>query len=124
MYPAAMPLCLQHVKAGKVKAIGVFDAQRSQLLPEVPHFAEALGQPNYVATPLWYGFVTRSGAPREHVARLRELVVKAMASKDVSDKLVPLGAHPISPSPEEITRQMAAEIEKSARLAKTLGIAR
>ncbi|MBA2962666.1 MULTISPECIES: Bug family tripartite tricarboxylate transporter substrate binding protein [Ramlibacter] len=122
MYPSAMPLCLQHVKAGRVRALGLFDAQRSPALPDVPHFAEALGVPGYVATPLWYGFVTRAGTPRETVSRLRDLVTRSMASKDVSEKLVPLGAHPITPSSEEFTQQMAAEVEKSARLAKTLGI--
>lgn len=125
MYPSAMPLCLQHVKGGRVRAIGLFDAQRSEALPDVPPFAEALGNPpGYVATPLWYGFVTRSGAPKENVARLRELVTRAMASKEVRDKLVPLGAHPITPSTDEFTKQMVAEIDKAARLAKTLGIAK
>ncbi len=124
MYPAAMPLCLQHVKSGRVKAIGVFDVQRSPQLPDVPHLAEALGQPNYTATPLWYGFVTRAGAPRDALRQLRELVVKAMASNDVVERLVPLGASPISPTVEEFTRQMQAEIDKTARLTKVLGIAR
>lgn len=122
MYPSAMPLCLPHVKAGKVRAIGVFDAQRSALLPDVPDFAEALGQPGYVATPLWYGFVTRAGAPREVQARLREIVMKAMASKEVSEKLVPLGAHPITTSVDQFTKDMVAEVEKSARLAKALSL--
>jgi len=122
MYPAAMPLCLQHVRAGKVRALGLFDSQRSPLLPDVPHFAEALRVPGYAATPLWYGFVARAGAPRETMARLRELVLDAMTSAEVKDRLVALGAQPINPSNEEFTRQMAAEIEKSARIAKALGI--
>jgi tripartite-type tricarboxylate transporter receptor subunit TctC len=119
-----MPLCLQHVKAGRVKAIGVFDTQRSTLLPDVPDFGEAVAQPGYVATPLWYGFVTKAGAPRDALTRLHELVTKAMASKEVSERLVSLGAHPITPTPEEFTRQMATEVDKSMRLSKVLGLAK
>ncbi|RCW68491.1 Bug family tripartite tricarboxylate transporter substrate binding protein [Pseudorhodoferax soli] len=124
MYPSAMPLCLPHVRAGKVKALGVFDSQRSAQLPDVPHLAEALGQPNYVATPLWYGFVTRAGLPKDVGVRLHELAVKAMSSKEVIDRLTPLGAHPISPSNEQFIKEMQAEIDKASKLSKTLGFAK
>ncbi len=124
MYPAAMPLCLQHVKSARVRAIGLFHTQRSPALPDVPHFAEALGIPGYTATPLWYGFVAKAGVPKEVQARLHELVTEAMKSKEVNDKLVALGAQTITPTNEEFTRDMTAEIEKSARIAKALGIAK
>ena len=124
MYPAAMPLCLQHVKSGRVKALGLFHTQRSPALPEVPHMAEALGVAGYTATPLWYGFVTRAGTPPEVVARLNHLVTEAMKSKDASDKLSALGAQMITPSNDEFRRDITAEVEKSAAIAKTLGVAK
>jgi tripartite-type tricarboxylate transporter receptor subunit TctC len=102
----------------------LFDAGRSAALPEVPAMAEALGVAGYEATPLWYGFVTRAGAPQEVVTRLNELVTEAMKSKEVDERLVALGAQPITPTNHEFAAQMKAEVEKSARIAKALGIAK
>ncbi|QJW85697.1 hypothetical protein HK414_01140 [Ramlibacter terrae] len=124
MYPAAMPLCLQHVKSGRVKALGLFHTMRSPALPDVPHFAEALGVPGYTATPLWYGFVARAGTPPDVATRLNQLVADAMKSKEATEKLGALGAQMITPSTEEFRRDMAAEVEKSARMAKALGVAK
>ncbi len=124
MYPSAMPLSLQHIKSGRVKALGLFNTQRSPALPEVPTLPEGMGQPNYVATPLWYGFVTRSGLPPEVQARLHQLVTQAMKTPEVMERLQALGAQLISPTNEEFSASMKAETEKTARIAKALGIAK
>ncbi len=124
MYPAAMPLALQHVKGGRVQALGLFDAGRSPALPDVPAMAEALKVPGYEATPLWYGFVARAGASPQVLGRLHDLVNEAMKSKEVDERLVALGAQPITPTNSEFSAQMKAEVEKSARIAKALGIAK
>ena len=124
MYPSAMPLSLQHIKTGRVKALGLFNTQRSPALPEVPTLAEGMGVPSYVATPLWYGFVARADTPRDVVAKLNNLIVQAMKSPEVAERLQSLGAQLISPTNEEFSASMKTEIEKSARIAKSLGIAK
>ncbi len=124
MYPSAMPLSLQHIKSGRVKALGLFNTQRSPALPDVPTLAEGMGQPNYIATPLWYGFVTRAGVPADVQARLHQLVTQAMKTPEVMERLQALGAQLISPTNEEFSASMKAETEKTARIAKALGIAK
>ena len=124
MYPSAMPLSLQHIRSGRVKALGLFNTQRSPSLPEVPTLAEGMGQPNYQATPLWYGFVARSGTPVEIQAQLHQLVTQAMKTPEVMERLQSLGAQLISPSNDEFSASMRAETEKTARIAKALGIAK
>lgn len=122
MYPAAAPLCLPHINSKRVRAIALFDEQRSASLPDIPTFPEALNIPGYSATPLWYGFVARAGAPIVVMQQLHALVTQAMRSKEVNDRLVALGAQPIQPTNEEFTAQMAGEIEKARKIAKELGM--
>ncbi len=124
MYPAGVPISLQHIKSGRIKAMGIFDTKRTPSLPDVPTLAEGMGMPDYVATPLWYGFVARAGTPRDVQARLNALVTQAMKSPEVAARLQGLGAQLISPSNEEFSQSMKAEIEKTARIAKALGIAK
>ncbi len=124
LYPSAMPLSLQHVKAGKVKALGLFNTQRSPALPDVPTLGEGMGMPSYVATPLWYGFVARAGTPPDVQARLHALVTQAMKSAEVAERLQSLGAQLITPTNEEFSASMKAETEKTAKIAKALGIAK
>ena len=124
MYPAGVPISLAHIKSGRIKALGIFNSQRTPALPEVPTLAEGMGMPDYVATPLWYGFVAKAGTPPDIQARLNALVVQAMKSPEVASRLQGLGAQLISPTNEEFTQSMKAEIEKTARIAKALGIAK
>lgn len=124
MYPAGLPTSLQHIKSGRIKALGLFNTQRSPALPDVPTLAEGMGMPNYVATPLWYGFVARADTPREAQTRLHALITQAMKSPEVAARLQGLGAQLITPTNEEFSQSMKAEIEKTARIAKALGIAK
>ncbi|MFN0163808.1 MAG: Bug family tripartite tricarboxylate transporter substrate binding protein, partial [Burkholderiales bacterium] len=65
LFPGIMPLTLPHIRAGRVRALAVFDSQRSAQLPDVPTINEDLKIPGYVPTPVWYGFVAPAGTPRE-----------------------------------------------------------
>jgi tripartite-type tricarboxylate transporter receptor subunit TctC len=68
--------------------------------------------------------VAKAGTPPDIQARLNALVVQAMKSPEVASRLQGLGAQLISPTNEEFTQSMKAEIEKTARIAKALGIAK
>ena len=124
LFPVVVPLALPHLKAGKVRALGVFDTRRSPLLPDVPPIAEELRVPGYVPTPVWYGFVAPAGTPREAVETLSGLIRDAMQSPEVKDRLVGLGAQPINPTNEQFIADLKAEVEKAAKLAKMLGTAK
>src|SRR5258706_4286352 len=66
---------LPHVRAGKLRALAVADAKRSQLLPDVPTVAEALPLPGY-EVQLWYAVLVPAGTPRAIVDRLNTEINK------------------------------------------------
>ncbi len=123
LFPVVVPSVLPHLKAGKVRLLGVFDTRRSPLIPDVPAIGEELGVAGYVPTPVWYGFVAPAGTSRDVVQALNGLIVGAMQSPEVKERLAGLGAQPISVTNEQFTADLKAEREKATQLAKRLGIA-
>ena len=124
LFPVVVPLVLPHVKSGRVRALGLFDTQRSPALPEVPLLADELGVAAYAPTPVWYGFVAPAGTPPEAVKTLNGLFHGAMQSAEVKERLGGMGAQPNTPTNEQFTAQLKAELEKAAKVAKMLGTAK
>ena len=122
LFPVVVPLALPHLRSGRVRALAVFDTRRSPLLPDVPPASDELRVPGYVPTPVWYGFVAPVGTPRDVVATLNGWIVGAMQSPDVKERLIALGAQPITASNEQFSADLKAEGEKATLLAKALGI--
>jgi tripartite-type tricarboxylate transporter receptor subunit TctC len=118
LFPGVMPITLPHIKAGKVKAIAVFDTRRSSLLPDVPAMSEAVKVPGYVPMPVWYGFVAPAGTPKDAVETLNRLIVGAMQTPEMKERLVGMGAEPIGPTNEQFVADLRAELDKATRLAK------
>ena len=124
LFPVVVPLALPHLRSGRARALGVFDTQRSPLLPDAPPVAEEVRVAGYTPTPVWYGFVAPAGTPREVVATLNELIQGAMRTNEVKERLVGLGAQPINPTVEQFAADIKVEFEKAGQLAKRLGIAK
>ncbi len=121
LFPVVVPLALPHLRSGRARPLGVFDAQRSPLLPDVPPLGEEIRVAGYTPTPVWYGFLAPTGTPREAVTTLGNLVQGAMRSNEVKERLTGLGAQPISPTVEQFEAEMKAEYEKAGQLARKLG---
>lgn len=115
-----MLTALPHIKAGKLRALGVTSAKRSEALPEVPTIAEA-GLPGYESVQ-WYGVLAPAGTPREIVARLHAEIVRALQLPEVKERLAADGAEPVGDSPEAFAALIKSEIEKWAKVAKAAGI--
>lgn len=115
-----LPVISPYVKAGKVRAISVSSAQRSQYFPDVPTTAEA-GYPN-VAMTNYYGLLLPAKTPGDIVAKLHDAVVKAVNTPSVREKLMSVGADPLTMTPDEFTRFIRADIEKWRKLIKSAGI--
>lgn len=115
-----LPVISPYVKAGKARALAVTSPQRSQYFPEVPTTKEA-GYPGVEMTN-YYGLLLPAKTPREIVAKLHDAVVKTVATPAVRERLVSVGADPLTMSPEEFTTFIRADIEKWAKLAKSAGI--
>ena len=80
---ANMPSMLPHVRAGKLKGLGVTSAQRSKAAPEIPAIAETV--PGYVATS-WYGVGAPAGTPEPVLARLESAIAEALANPDIQKR--------------------------------------
>ncbi len=111
---------LPHIKAGKLRALAVTSAKRSEALPEVPTIAEA-GVPGYESVQ-WYGVLAPSGTSHEIVARLHAGIVRALKAPDVRERLAADGAEPVGSTPEEFAAFIKSEIDKWARVASAAGI--
>ena len=115
-----MPSSLPHVKAGKLRALGVTSAARSPALPEVPTIAEA-GVPDYDATS-WFGIQAPAGTPEPVVARLQGAIVQALGEPEMRQRMADLGAEPVGDTPAEFGRFIAAEIAKWAKVVNDAGV--
>jgi tripartite-type tricarboxylate transporter receptor subunit TctC len=108
------------VKSGKLRALGITTAKRSDLLPELPTIAEA-GVPGYEATS-WNGFAVRAGTPRLVVDRLQQETRKAILTPIVKDRLFELGIEPVGSTPEAFAALAKAERAKWIPLFRKIGI--
>ena len=83
MFSSAVAM-LPHVKTGKLRAIAMTGARRSQALPEVPTVAET-GLVGYEASS-WYGVAAPAGTARAIVERLNKEIVAVVKSKELQDR--------------------------------------
>ena len=110
---------LPHIKAGKLRALAVTSAKRSEGLPDVPTIAELL--PGYDSTQ-WYGVLAPAGTSRGIVLRLHDEIVRALRAPEVMQRLAADGAEPVGSSPEEFAAFIKSEIDKWAKVASAAGI--
>lgn len=111
---------LQHIKAGKVVALGVTSAKRLPWLPDVPTVAEQ-GLAGY-ETEAWYGIFTAAGTPKPVLDQIAKDMTWAVRSPDVKAKLEAIGASAGGGTPEEFGRYLASETERWGALIKQRGI--
>jgi tripartite-type tricarboxylate transporter receptor subunit TctC len=117
---SSIPPILGHVRAGRVRALGVGNAQRVPSLPEFPTISES-GLPGYEAYA-WGGMIGPAGMPRDIVMTLNKAIVETLKQKDVIDRMLADGTVPTPSSPEEFTAYMKAELKKWGDVVKLAGI--
>jgi tripartite-type tricarboxylate transporter receptor subunit TctC len=88
---------IPHVKAGRLKALGVSGAKRSPAAPEIPTIAEQ-GLPGYEVDS-WYGVFVPAKTPRAAIARLNRELVRVLALPDVKNRLANDGVEAASSTP-------------------------
>jgi tripartite-type tricarboxylate transporter receptor subunit TctC len=99
---SAVSIVQPHIRAGRMRALGVPGAARSPLLPEVPTMAEA-GVPDF-EWRTWASLMVPVGTAKPVVGRLNAELVKAVNAPDVREKLIAQGLEPIGSSPETLAR--------------------
>jgi len=110
-----------HVRAGRLKALGVSTARRAAALPEVPTLAEAAGLPDYDAAA-WIGYAAPAGIPRDVLQKLAGEMRKALQSAELKEKLLNAGLDPVDSTPEEMPAFMRKEQERYAGVIKSANI--
>jgi tripartite-type tricarboxylate transporter receptor subunit TctC len=100
----------QMIKAGRLRALAVTSRDRSGAAPEIPTVAEA-GVPGYAVTG-WYGMMVPAATPAPVIRTLHEGVVKALKSKEVSNRLSNEAAVIIANTPQEFSTFLKSESEK------------
>ena len=115
-----LPPALTQIRAGRLRALAVTTAKRSQLLPELPTIAES-GVPGYNVQG-WNGLVGPAGLPRAIVIKLNRETVRVLGIESVRQRLLGLGAEPVGNTPEEFGAHMKAERELWGKLIAQIGL--
>ena len=105
---------LPHIRAGKLRAIGIAGDKRLAVLPEVATMEEQ-GFKN-VEAPNWYAVFVAAKTPRAIVDRLNDAVRKAIAMDDVSERLISTGADPVLSTPEQLADLLNRDYAKWGKL--------
>lgn len=106
------------VKAGKVKALGVTSTTRIPALPDVPPIADVL--PGYESTA-YFGLLAPANLPRDILARLHAVAVKAAQHPELRARLEPDGSRVVAGTPEEFRAFLVADVEKWRQVVKATG---
>ena len=114
-----MPQVLAFVQDGRLRALGVTTAKRSQVLPDVPAIGETV--PGYDASG-WFGICAPSGTPPEIIARLNTEISAGVADADMHKRLFAAGAEPHAMASAEVNKFMADEIQKWSKVIKFAAI--
>jgi len=109
----------EHIKSGKVRALGVTSRGRMGILPQVPTIAES-GLADYDVSN-WLGLLAPAGTPKEALATLHAALGRAMATPALRQQLIDLGIEPTFGRPEEFGLLIRTELPKWAALVKKSG---
>ena len=114
-------LAIEHIRSGKLRALGITGDTRWNQLPEVATIAEAgLKGYSYV---VWYGLWFPVGTPNEYVTRMRSEVVKALDDPETKKAFADQGFVGVGSTPQEFSKTIVDDIEFHRRLVKQIGLA-
>jgi len=111
---------LPHVRAGKLRALGVGSTRRVTAAPDIPTIAEA-GLPGYESAQ-WSGLLAPAGTPLEIIARLHREIVAIVRAPTITERLVSDGSEVVANSPEEFAAFYKAELVKWVAVVKSTGM--
>ncbi|MDQ0358340.1 tripartite-type tricarboxylate transporter receptor subunit TctC [Rhodoplanes tepidamans] len=104
-----LPSAIEHIKAGRLRALAVTTAVRSDMLPDVPTVAETV--PGYEASGI-FGMGIQKAAPKEIVDKLNKAVNDSLDDPKLKSRLLELGGIPLKTSPAEFQKVIEDETAK------------
>jgi tripartite-type tricarboxylate transporter receptor subunit TctC len=117
---AALPGTVEQIRQGRVRALAVTSAQRSNAAPDIPTVGES-GVPGYEATS-WYGILAPVDTPSRIIARLNAVALDALKVQAVHDAYIRQGMDPLSTTPREFDAYLRSEIAKWTLVVREAGI--
>lgn len=117
---APIPTVFGHLKARRLRGLGLTGRDRSPVLPDMPTIAES-GVPGYEFST-WYGVLVPAKTPKAVIARLNEAVVKSLGPGQTRDKLQAAGLDPNSSTTEVFRKLIESEIAKWRKVIEEAGI--
>jgi tripartite-type tricarboxylate transporter receptor subunit TctC len=114
----SMPASIEHVRAGRVRALAVGTATRSPALPDVPTVGDVV--PGFEASA-WYGVAAPRNTPAEIVEQLNKEINAAFADPRIKTRLTELGGMVLAGSPADFGKLIAEETEKWGKVVRFAG---
>ena len=114
-----MPASIEFIRTGKLRALAVTTATRSEVLPDIPTVGEFL--PGYEASG-WYGVGAPKGTPADIIDTLNKEINAALVDSKINARLADLGATVFASSPAKFGKFIADETEKWGKVVKFAGI--
>jgi tripartite-type tricarboxylate transporter receptor subunit TctC len=114
-----LPASIEHIRAGRLRALAVATAMRSEVLPNIPTVADFL--PGYEASA-WNGVGVPKDTPAEIIDKLNKEINAALADSRIKARIAELGATAFSTSPSEFGKFIADETEKWSKVVRAANI--
>jgi tripartite-type tricarboxylate transporter receptor subunit TctC len=119
VYFGPITASIEHIKAGRLRALAVTTATRSEVLPDVPTVGEFV--PDYEAST-WYGVGAPKAPPADIVDKLNREFNAGLADPKIKARLADLGGEPMPMTPPDFGKFIVDETEKWAKVVKFAGL--
>ena len=114
-----LPPSIQHIRSGKLRALGVTSATRAAALPDLPTIGEFV--PGYEASG-WNGVCAPKNTPTDIIDKLNQVINAGLADPKLKARLTDLGATTLAGSPSDFRKLIVQETEKWGKVIRTANI--
>jgi tripartite-type tricarboxylate transporter receptor subunit TctC len=118
VYFASTTVSIEHIRAGRLRALAVTTAKRLEALPDIPTVGDFL--PGYEST-LWFGVGAPKNTPAEIIDKLNREINAGLADPKIKARVADMGGTALTGSPADFGKLLAEEIEKWAKVVKFSG---
>jgi tripartite-type tricarboxylate transporter receptor subunit TctC len=115
----AVIAALEHIRTGKLRALAVASATRSEVLPDIPTMSDFI--PGFEAS-YWIGLGAPKNTPTETITKLNEEINAALADPKIKARLADVGGTVLAGSPAEFAKLIADETEKWGKVIRAANI--
>lgn len=120
MYFSTLPAAVSQVNAGRLRALGVTSLKRSSTFPQVPTIAEQ-GVKDFEVVG-WFGMFAPAKTPPAVVAQLNDAANKALAVKEVNDRMLSSGVEVVGGEAASFAKQVKSDVQKWNKVAEQAGL--